>query len=111
MCVLLATYGLALFLVFILKPVRTGCHDYLVALLFTEAKFGEHTAFVVGIFLAPAAVALPLARDQFIRRQIGEIIERLDPRLAKRDQHCLGEMRHVGKRILDAKRDQRVGNL
>src|SRR3546814_11704498 len=31
-----------------------------------------------------------------------KVIERLDSRLAEGDQHRLGQMRHVGERILDA---------
>src|SRR3546814_16790578 len=54
-------------------------------------------------FLAAARLDA-LLLDEFVGRQIGEIVECLDPRLAERDEHRLGQIRHVDERILDAER-------
>src|SRR3546814_649826 len=90
----------------VLEPVRAGGHDDLVALLVGEPVFGEHAALVLGPvarFLAAARLDA-LLLDEFVGRQIGEIVECLDPRLAERDEHRLGQIRHVDERILDDER-------
>ncbi len=53
--------------------------------------------------LGAAARLLALLLDELVGREVGEVVERLDARLAERDQHRLGEVRKLGERILDAK--------
>ena len=45
----------------------------------------------------------PLLLDQLVGGEVGEVVERADVGLAQRHQHLLGEVRHFGQRILDAK--------
>ena len=55
----------------------------------------------IGIVATPRRLA-PLG-DQFIRGKVGQIVERLDPGFAKRDQHRLAQMRHGRQIIFHAK--------
>ena len=73
-------------------------HDDFVALFFAQAIFAKHAALVLGAFAArrAAAVVGALLGDQFVGREIGEIVERLDTGLAEDDEHRFGEMRDVG---------------
>src|SRR5690242_20837172 len=87
----------------VLEPVGAGGHDDLVALLFAEAVFGENPALVLGPVARLAATRLdPLLLDQLVGREIGEVVERTDVRLAQGHEHLLGEVRDLGERILDA---------
>ena len=81
-----------------------GGHDDLVALLFAEAVLGEDPALVLGAVarLALAALLGPLLLDQLVGGEVGEVVERADVGLAQRHQHLLGEVRHLGERVLDA---------
>ncbi len=90
--------------VLILKPMRAGGHDDLVALLFGEAVLVEDAALVLGTIarLALAALLGALFMDELVARQIGEVVERADVGLAQCDQHLLGQMRQLGERIVDA---------
>src|SRR3546814_4877412 len=74
--------------VLVFKPVRAGGHDDLVALLFAQAIFGEHAALVLlavgaahgrAVGVATATRSLALLRNQFVGRQVGQVVERLDP--------------------------------
>src|SRR5918998_2470733 len=70
---------------FVLEPVGAGGHDDLVALLVGEAIFGEDAALVLGpVALALAALLRALLRDELVGGEIGEVVERLDARLAER---------------------------
>src|SRR5690606_32586571 len=110
----LLSYGLGGRSLLVLEPVRAGSHDDLVALLFAEPELAEHPALVLrarlvaaqrrtGLGIA-AARRLALSGDQLVGREVGEVIERLDPGLAENDQHLLGQVRDLGQRIVDAER-------
>ena len=78
------------------------CHDDLVALFLAQTIVGEDAAlFGLGIGHPPARLD-PLLLDQLVGREVGEIVEGADVRLAERDEHLLGEVRELGKSILDA---------
>ena len=71
-----------------------------------RAVFGQDSALVLGALgrrLGAAARLLALLLDELVGREIGEVVERLDARLAQGHQHLLGEVRKLGQRILDAK--------
>jgi hypothetical protein len=76
--------------------VRAGSHDDLVALLFVRPYSASTPPFV----FARATGACGADRgprffcDQFVGGEIGQIVKRLDPGLAQRDQHRFGQVRH-----------------
>src|SRR5690349_3790387 len=78
---------------FVLEPVGAGGHDDLVALLFAEPVVGEDSALVLRPVarLALAALLGTLLLHQLVGREIGEVVERADVRLAQGHQHLLGE--------------------
>ena len=47
-----------------------------------------------------AAILAALLRDQFVGREVSQIVERLDPRLAERDEQRFGQVRQFGQIIL-----------
>src|SRR3546814_14751205 len=85
----------------VVEPVRACRHDDLVALLFAEAIFAQHAALVLGALAArrTAAVVGALLGDQLVGRAVGEVVERLDPRLAEHDTHRFGQVRNIGQII------------
>src|SRR5438067_1634134 len=88
-----------------LEPVGAGGHDDLVALLFSEAVVGEDPALVLRALARFAAAGFDaLLLDELVSGEVGEIVERLDPRLAEGDEHLLGEVRKFGQSILHAER-------
>src|SRR3546814_9803497 len=73
----------------------------------TDTLFPYTTLFrslVLGALAAcrAATVVLALLGDQFVGREVGEVVERLDPRLAEHDEHRFGQVRDVGQIVLDA---------
>src|SRR5947208_15391303 len=86
--------------------MRAGSHDDLVALLVAEGIFGEDSALVLGAVarLALAALLGPLLLHELVGGEVGEIVERLDPGLAERDEHLLGEVWHLGEVVADPER-------
>src|SRR3546814_4841568 len=89
----------------VVEPVGACRHDDLVALLFAEAIFAQHAALVLGALAArrTAAVVGALLGDQLVGREVGEVVERLDPRLAEHDEHRFGQVRNIGQIVLHAK--------
>src|SRR5438270_12768317 len=83
-----------------------GGHDDLVALLFAEAVVGEDPALVLWpvAWLALAALFGPLLLNQLVGCEVGEVVESFDALLAERDEHLLGQMRHLGEIVGDAQR-------
>src|SRR6187551_1030400 len=107
----LLSYGRGSRGLLVLEPVRAGGHDDLVAVLFAEPELAEHPALVLGALVAAqrrtgfdvaAARGLALLGDQLVGREIGEIVERLDPGLAEHHQHLFGQVRNLDQRVLDA---------
>src|SRR5918993_436413 len=90
--------------VLVLEPVGASGHDDLVPLLFGQGIFGQDPALVLGApgcCLRATARLLTLLLDELVGGEVGEIVERLDARLAQCNQHRLGQMRKLGQRILD----------
>ena len=81
--------------------MRTGSHDDLVALLFAQSKDCKDTRLFFGPRATVVATTLFAAAllDEFISREIGQIIERLDTRFAQSDEHRFGQPFDFGERI------------
>ncbi len=74
----------------ILEPVGAGSHDDLVTLLFAQAIFGQYAALVLGTLagLGAAARLDAFLLDQFVGREIRQIVERQMPALPKVTSIC-----------------------
>src|SRR4051812_16718864 len=89
--------------ILVLEPVGAGSHDDLIALLFGEAVVAQQPTLVLGPVARLAAARLDaLLLHELVGGEVGKVVQRPDPGLAKRDQHLLRKMRDFGERVLDA---------